>query len=105
MGRAADQLLPNPSNAAKPDRRQEVPRVAFDVFAEKRYSGTTMLEIAQRAHASKETLFDWFQNKAKLFETLILARLSEIIANLPKQVEQVEESELFLLTFAAAALR
>jgi AcrR family transcriptional regulator len=88
---AADQLLPSQSNAAKPDRRQEVLQVAFDVFAEKGYSGATMLEIAQRAHASKETLYAWFQNKGNLFETLILTRLSEILANVPKEVEQVEE--------------
>jgi len=53
-------------------RRQEVLDAAFAVLAERGYRRTTMLEIARRASASKETLYAWFGNKQGLFAELIL---------------------------------
>lgn len=59
-------------------RRAEILDAAFAVFAEKGFSGATMLAIARRAQASKETLYAWFGNKDRLFEALLRARLERI---------------------------
>jgi len=60
------------------DRRCEVLGAAFEVFQEKGFAGATMLAIAKRAKASKETLYSWFGSKAVLFEALILMRMKRL---------------------------
>jgi len=60
------------------DRRDEMLCAAFEVFHEKGFAGATMLAIAQRAKASKETLYSWFGNKSGLFEALILWRMERL---------------------------
>ena len=52
-------------------RREEILNVAFSVLAERGYRGASMLEIARRAQASKETLYAWFGDKRGLFEELV----------------------------------
>jgi AcrR family transcriptional regulator len=59
-------------------RRGEILDAAFRVFADKGFGGTTMLDIARRAQASKETLYAWFGNKDRLFEELLRVRLERI---------------------------
>jgi TetR/AcrR family transcriptional repressor of mexJK operon len=105
MNRATHQWLPDHGLEPNADRRREILRVAFTVFAENGYSGATMLDIARRAHASKETLYAWFQNKEKLFETLLFGFVSEITARLPNATVDAPEPEIFLPTLAEAILR
>jgi AcrR family transcriptional regulator len=100
-----DKGLPQQRPGPTAARRQEILQVAFKVFADNGYSGATMLEIAQRARASKETLYAWFQNKEKLFETLLLSLVSEITARLPKAVVDAPEPEIRLPAIAEAMLR
>jgi len=104
MDRTTDQRLPEHRLGPNADRRQEILQVAFKVFADNGYSGATMLEIAQRARASKETLYAWFQNKEKLFETLLLSLVSEITAKLPNAVVDAAEPEIRLPAIAEAML-
>jgi len=61
-------------------RREEILDAAFAVFADKGFGGTTMLDIARCAQASKETLYAWFGNKDLLFEELLRTRLERIWA-------------------------
>jgi AcrR family transcriptional regulator len=61
-------------------RRREILDAAFRVFADKGFGGTTMLDVAQRAQASKETLYAWFGNKDRLFEELLRTRIERIWA-------------------------
>jgi TetR/AcrR family transcriptional repressor of mexJK operon len=105
MDRTTDQWVSEHRLGPNADRRQEILQVAFKVFADKGYSGATMLEIAQRARASKETLYAWFQNKEKLFETLLLSLVSEITARLPKTTFDAPEPEIRLPAIAEAMLR
>jgi AcrR family transcriptional regulator len=104
MDRTTDRL-PEPRMEPRADRRQEILQVALKVFAENGYSGATMLEIAQRARASKETLYAWFQNKEKLFETLLLSLVGEITPRLPNAVAGTPEPEILLPAIAEAILR
>lgn len=60
------------------ERREEILRTAAAVFADKGFAGATMLEIARRSRASKETLYAWFGDKDALFETLFLSHMGRI---------------------------
>ncbi len=59
------------SRRASVERREEILNVALSVLAERGYRGASMREIAQRAQASKETLYAWFGDKRGLFEELV----------------------------------
>lgn len=52
-------------------RRDEILDHAVQVLAERGYRDASMLEIAKRAAASKETLYAWFGDKQGLFEAVI----------------------------------
>jgi TetR/AcrR family transcriptional regulator, mexJK operon transcriptional repressor len=64
-----------PPAAATPQsadsREQEILRAAFDVFTEKGFHGATMLDVANRARASKSTLYAHHADKESLFRALI----------------------------------
>ncbi|MDQ3791378.1 MAG: TetR/AcrR family transcriptional regulator, partial [Actinomycetota bacterium] len=59
------------SRRSSVERREEILNVAFSVLAERGYRAASMLEIARRAQASKETLYAWFGDKRGLFEELV----------------------------------
>lgn len=60
--------LPAKAPAARGERRRlELIRIAEDVFLERGYADATMDEVAQRAGASKATLYKFFGTKEGLF--------------------------------------
>ncbi len=52
-------------------RRDAILDAATAILCEKGYRGTTMLDVARRVSASKETLYAWFGNKSGLFQAVI----------------------------------
>ncbi|MDJ0767860.1 MAG: TetR/AcrR family transcriptional regulator [Ilumatobacter sp.] len=60
-----------PRAGEREERRHRVIEAAFDELLEHGYDGVTMLGIARRAGASKETLYSWFGSKPGLFEAVI----------------------------------
>jgi AcrR family transcriptional regulator len=83
------------SRRSSAERREEILEVALFVLAERGYGGASMLEIARRARASKETLYAWFGNKRGLFEELVgwqAERVDAVIApNLARDGEDPSE--------------
>src|SRR4028118_1053426 len=77
------------------ERREEILTVALSVLAEGGYRGASMREIAERAQASKETLYAWFGNKKGLFEELVgwqAERVDGVIApNLERDTDDPSE--------------
>lgn len=73
--------------APSSDRRAALLAAARAVLAEKGYTGASMLEIARRARASKETLYSHFGDKRGLFEALILDNAAEVNAALAAALE------------------
>lgn len=63
---------------ATAERRDAILAAASDVLAEHGYAGATMLAIARRARASKETLYAWFGDKAGLMSALVLANARDV---------------------------
>jgi AcrR family transcriptional regulator len=83
------------------ERREEILEVALSVLAERGYRGASMREIAERAQASKETLYSWFGNKRELFEELVgwqAERVDAVIApNLERDGDPCEVLRGFAL--------
>ena len=70
------------------ERREEILKVALSVLAERGYRGASMREIAERAQASKETLYAWFGNKRGLFEELVGWQAEHVDAVLAPSLER-----------------
>jgi AcrR family transcriptional regulator len=83
------------SRRSSVERREEILEVALSVLAERGYRGASMREIAERAQASKETLYSWFGKKRELFEELVgwqAERVDAVIApNLERDGEDPSE--------------
>lgn len=60
-----------PRSGERQQRRERVLEAAFEELIESGYDGVTMLKIAKRAGASKETLYSWFGNRIGLFTAMI----------------------------------
>lgn len=86
-------------------RREEILAVALEVLAERGYRGASMLEVAGRARASKETLYAWFGDKSGLFGELISWQAARIDETLSKSLERDgEDPEVVLESFARELL-
>ncbi len=72
----------------KEQRRREILDAAFLEFSKKGYAGASMEAIARRAHASKETLYAWFENKETLLNTLIASRLDGMVSRVVAAAEK-----------------
>ncbi|MGH6813717.1 MAG: TetR/AcrR family transcriptional regulator [Methylocella sp.] len=59
-------------------RREEIAAIAEGIFLERGYTETTMLLVAARAGASKETLYRHFGNKEELFAEIVRRRSAQI---------------------------
>src|SRR5918994_7363528 len=76
------------SRRASAERREEILEVALFVLAERGYGGASMLEIARRARASKETLYAWFGSKRGLFEELVSWQAERVDAVIAPNLER-----------------
>ena len=62
---------PRARKLSRAPRRAQILDAAVKVLAGRGYRDTTMLEVARRSSASKETLYAWFGNKPGLFDAVI----------------------------------
>jgi AcrR family transcriptional regulator len=76
------------SRRSSAERREEILKVALSVLAERGYRGASMLEIARRAQASKETLYAWFGDKRGLFEELVRWQAERVDAVITPNLER-----------------
>lgn len=60
-------------------KRQEIVNAARAVFSARGFSAATLDEIAEKAEFGKGTLYNYFQSKEELFETVIADVLDEIL--------------------------
>lgn len=85
-------------------RRDQILDVAVQVLVERGYRDTTMLEVARRAAASKETLYAWFGNKTGLFEAVIRRNAEAVQAVLSTHLEDATPPQRVLEDFGRALL-
>jgi AcrR family transcriptional regulator len=82
------------------ERREEILEVALSVLAERGYWGASMREIAERAQASKETLYAWFGSKRELFEELVGWQAERVDAVIAPNLERDGDPSEVLRGFA-----
>lgn len=85
-------------------RRNEIMDIAVEVLAERGYRDASMLEIARRASASKETLYAWFGDKRGLFEAVIRRNAQVVQTVLARHLEGNAPAERVLMDFGHALL-
>ena len=71
------------------DRRREILSCGLSVLIEKGWRGTSMIAIARKASASKETLYNWFGDKAGFFGALIRQNAATLDRSLPSDFAQM----------------
>ena len=86
------------------ERRQRVLDAAFAVLIERGYQRTTMLAVARRAGASKETLYSWFGSKQGLFTAMIQRQSAAMNRRLRDSLAGDEDLETTLTALAADML-
>jgi AcrR family transcriptional regulator len=84
-------------------RRAEILEIALDLFCEKGFRGTSVLDIAMRARTSKETIYAWFGNKEQLFETLFREGSARGGNTMPLDTRAIDP-RVFLHAYACAVL-
>ncbi len=85
-------------------REAEILEAAFAELLEKGYRGTTMLAVARRAAASKETLYAWYGDKCGLFRALVTANAAAIEGFLAQSLTREGDSEAALRRMGALLL-
>ncbi|GGK73125.1 TetR family transcriptional regulator [Planomonospora parontospora subsp. parontospora] len=86
-------------------RRAAVLDAAFAELVERGYTGTTMLAVARRAGASKETLYSWFGDKRGLFAALVRRQSEQANAAVAEALTLDRPPREALTAFAVRLLR
>ena len=66
----------------KQARRAQIEEAAYALISEKGFAGASMLNIAKRARASNETLYNWYGDKLGLFTAMVdsnARRVSDVL--------------------------
>lgn len=71
------------ATSANTDRRRAILAAGLKVLVDKGWRGASMIAIAREAHASKETLYNWFGDKAGFFGALIRENAGALDRTLP----------------------
>src|SRR5262250_2663947 len=69
-------------NGNAPDRRDAIIAAALDEFSARGFAATRLDDVARRAGVAKGTIYLYFRDKESLFQDLVRAMLSPIIARL-----------------------
>lgn len=86
-------------------RDEEILQAAFQIFTEKGFHGATMLAVANRARASKATIYARFQDKNRLFHALLDWGCRQTMADLQHIAEDPSRSpDQALCDFASKLL-
>lgn len=66
--------LGRPPEADRDLRRQQALDAALAEIVERGYEAVSMLDVARRAHSSKQSLYAWFGDKTGLLRAVVLAQ-------------------------------
>ena len=73
------------------DKRKLILKVAEKLISKKGYSKTTIDEITKKAGIGKGTFYLYFKNKNDLFFSIIKEELENLITNIKKEVEEIDD--------------
>jgi len=94
-----------PKASEEGSKEATIIQAAFEELVEKGYEKTTMLAIAKRAGASKETLYNKFSNKEGLFTALIKFQAEKTVEGMTKALSDTSDAKATLTTFAYNLLK
>ncbi len=63
-------------------KKQEIYRSATQVFLDKGYSNTTLLDIAKLCNMGRSTIYQYFKNKEEIFYEVSISFFSELVSRL-----------------------
>ena len=63
-------------------KKQEIYRSATQVFLDKGYNNTTLLDIAKLCKMGRSTIYQYFKNKEEIFYEVSISFFSELVSNL-----------------------
>jgi len=92
-------------DAEREARRTEILDAALETLVGHRYEDVTMLDVARRAGASKETLYRWFGDRDGLFAELIERNAAAVTSTVQDALSADAEPRTSLTTFASRLLR
>jgi AcrR family transcriptional regulator len=87
------------------ERREQLVQVGRSLFAEKGFDGTSIEEIAARAHVSKPVVYEHFGGKEGLYAVVVDREMSDLMERLTGSLasghprELAEQAALALLTY------
>ena len=91
-----------------PERRREILAAVLRVLREQGISGASTARIAAQANCSKETIYNWFGDRAGLFAALISEQSKAVnvmlAGSIEKHAEHSVDVKADLTNFAAALL-
>lgn len=64
------------------EKKQEIYRSATQVFLDKGYNNTTLLDIAKLCKMGRSTIYQYFNNKEEIFYEVSISFFSELVSNL-----------------------
>lgn len=94
-----------PRAGERAEREQRIVAAALNELIEHGYERVTMLDIASRAGASKETLYNWFGSKEGLFAALIKANADRSAQRVEEALDNDADAHEVLVGYATGLLR
>lgn len=64
------------------EKKQAIYRSATQVFLDKGYNNTTLLDIAKLCKMGRSTIYQYFKNKEEIFYEVSISFFSELVSNL-----------------------
>ncbi len=93
-----------PRAGERAEREEQVIAAALDELVDKGYDRVTMLAVASRAGASKETLYSWFGSKDGLFAAAIKRNADRSAVRVKEALEVEAEPREVLVGYATGLL-
>ena len=88
------------------DRREEIVRIAAELFAAKGFRGTTTKAIAGACGVSEATIFKHFETKEELYDAIILVHMeAQGDLGLTDELRDSGDDRAFFQTFASNFLQ
>ncbi|MCK4250856.1 TetR/AcrR family transcriptional regulator [candidate division WOR-3 bacterium] len=92
-------------NIALKDTRLAVIKAAQDIFAKFGYKKTTVDDIARAAHKVKSTIYQYFESKEDIFQTIIEKENQILKEEIKKAIEAQDNPKKKLLTYVITRMR
>lgn len=92
-------------NIALKDTRLAVIKAAQDIFAKFGYKKTTVDDIARAAHKVKSTLYQYFESKEEIFQTIVEKESQILKEEIQKAIKAQDNPKKKLLTYVITRMR